>query len=157
MRVNSQKRSLIYVTLTVLLALSLGCGGPVPDDTATEGLPELTDELIRERLNGVRFSQIPPEDGNGEPISWRFFLDEPKEITIVEKNIEGTSATVVIDLKTTSSSRSREPRFLAGQIRTEWQLTSGMVLRQWEVVKTDNLSVKYRNLPKPSPQPEASQ
>lgn len=145
-------RKISAVTLALLIALSIGCGGPSPDDVSTEGLPELTDELIRERLNGVRFGPIPPEDGNGEPISWRFFLDEPKEITIVEKNIHGTSATVVLEIKTTSSSRSREPRHLAGRIRTEWQLNSGMVLRQWEVDRTENLTVKYRNLPKPSPE-----
>ena len=145
-------RKLAALIVAVVLALAIGCGGPGPDDTSTEGLPELTDELIRERLNGVRFGPIPPEEGNGEPISWRFFFDEPKEITIVEKNIQGTSANIVLDIKTTSSPRSREPRHLAGRIRTEWQLNSGMVLRQWEVVRTENLTVKYRNLPKPSPE-----
>ena len=139
--------------MAVLLALSIGCGGPGSGDASAEGLPELTDELIRERLNGVRFGPIPPEDGNDEPTSWRFFLDEPKEITIVEKNVQGTSATVILDIKTTSGPRTREPRYLAGRIRTEWQLNAGMVLRQWEVVGTENLTVKYRNLPKPSPQP----
>jgi hypothetical protein len=146
-------RKISALTVVLLLALSIGCGGPGPDDSSAEGLPELTDELIRERLNGVRFGPVPPEEGSGEPISWRFFLDEPKEITIVEKNVQGTSANVVLDIKTTSSPRSREPRQLSGRIRTEWQLNSGMVLRQWEVVRTENLTVKYRNLPKPSPEP----
>ena len=146
-------RKISVLLMAVLLALSIACGGPAPGDPSSEGLPGLTDELIRERLNGVRFAPIPPEDGNGEPISWRFFLDEPKEITIIEKNVEGTSATVVVEIKTTSSPRTREPRYLDGRIRTEWQLTSGMVLRQWEVVGTENLTVKYRNLPKSSPEP----
>ena len=145
-------RKLSALMMALLLALSIGCGGPSPDDASTEGLPELTDELIRERLNGVRFGPVPPEEGNGEPISWRFFLDEPKEITILQKDIQGSSANVVLEIKTTSSPRSREPRHLAGRIRTEWQLSSGMVLRQWEVARTENLTVKYRNLPKPSPE-----
>jgi hypothetical protein len=137
--------------------LSLACGGPGPAETgqdgSTDGMPQLTDEVIRERLGGVRFGPIPEESGASEPISWRFFEDEPKEITVVEKNIQGTRATVLLDIKTRSSTRSREPRYLAGQIRTEWELESGVVLRRWEVVRTENISVKYKNLAAPPPQP----
>lgn len=160
MRVNrlnfSMKFRLLLCTLIpVSMLLLYGCGGPASSENglgqSAEGLPELTDEIIRERLNGVRFGPIPEETGQSEPISWRFFEDEPKEITIVEKNIQGTSATVTLDIKTRSTLRSREPRQLAGQVRLEWELRSGMVLRRWEVVGTENLSVRYKNLPKPSP------
>lgn len=161
MRVNSTfvstgARSLLYAAILAVVVLSLGCGpGPAENgqDGSAVGMPQLTDEVIRERLSSVRFGPIPEESGSSEPISWRFFEDEPKEITIVEKNIRGNTATVLLDIKTSSSPRSREPRYLAGQIRTEWELESGMVLRRWEVVRTENISVKYKNLPKPSPTP----
>lgn len=153
------RRCLCAVAIALIL-MSLACGGPGPDENgqgqSAESLPQLTDEVIRERLNGIRFGPVPEESGASEPISWRFFEDEPKEISIVEKNIQGTSATVLLDIKTRSSPRSRDPKYLEGQIRTEWELTSGMVLRRWEVVRTENISVKYKNLPKPSPQPSSA-
>lgn len=161
MRVNSRcssirARMLLCGAIFGLALLSLACGGPSsadnPDGSA-EGIPQLTDEVIRERLIGVRFGPVPEESGASEPISWRFFPDEPKEIGIVEKNIQGNTATVLLDIKTTSGPRTREPRQLAGQIRVEWRLESGVVLRRWEVVGTENISVKYKNLPKLSSTP----
>ena len=158
MRVNSRNlRTRLQASLLGLILLSLACGGPGPADTSAdqynEGIPQLTDEVIRERLIGVRFGPIPEESGASEPISWRFFPDEPKEIGIVEKNIQGNTATVLLDIKTTSGPRTREPRQLAGQIRVEWRLESGVVLRRWEVVGTENISVKYKNRPKLSSTP----
>ena len=122
------------------------------DQIPEGGSPELTDEIIRERINGVRVRDIPEEDGASDPISWGFFEEEPKEIVVVEKKAEGNRATIILDIKTSSTPRARDPRYLAGQIRTEWELRTGWVLRRWEVVATENISMKYRNLPKPSPQ-----
>jgi hypothetical protein len=70
----------------------------------------------------------------------------------VEKQVNGNGATIVLDITTTSSPGTRNPRQLAGQIRTEWKLRTGWVLRQWEIVKTENISMKYKNLPKPPAQ-----
>ncbi len=159
MQVNRLRSSILIFGLVLL---SLACGGPGPGDAnpdgSTEGMPQLTDEVIRERLIGVRFGPIPEESGASEPISWRFFPDEPKEITILEKNMQGNAATVLLDIKTASGPRTREPRQLAGQIRVEWRLESGMVLRRWEVERIENISVKYKSLPKsnftPLPTPE---
>jgi hypothetical protein len=150
-----------FLGLALLLACSFGCApsssqvdskqsGSAP--SAPNGLPELTEEIIRERINQTRVRQIPEENGTTEPISWSFFQDEPKEMTVVEKQIEGERATVILDIKTQSAPKARDPRYLAGQIRTEWQLKTGWVLRQWEIVRTENVSMKYRNLPKPPAQ-----
>jgi hypothetical protein len=84
-------------------------------------------------------------------MNWTFIPNEPKEITIVDKKIEGDHATIILDIKTSSGPRASGPRSLAGQIRTEWQLKTGWVLRKWEIVETENISMKYKNLPKPSP------
>nr|MBA3351653.1 hypothetical protein [Blastocatellia bacterium] len=94
----------------------------------------------------------PEENGATEAISWGFDEDEPKEIVVVERQIEGVRATIVLDIKTTSAPRARDPRELSGQIRTEWELKTGWALRQWEIVKAENISMKYRNLPKPPAQ-----
>ena len=95
---------------------------------------------------------MPEENGKGEPISWRFDEDEPKEIAVVEKKMDGTRATIVLDIKTRSAPGWRNPRALAGQIRTEWKLETGWALRQWEIKQTENISMKYKNLPKPDAQ-----
>jgi hypothetical protein len=141
--------------LASLLALSFACGGAPSSQgdagSSSEDVPELTDDMIRERLNFAYVRTIPREDGQGEPMNWRFIPNEPKEITIVDKKIEGDHATIVLDIKTSSGPRASGPRSLSGQIRTEWQLKTGWVLRQWEIVETENISMKYKNLPKPSP------
>jgi hypothetical protein len=106
--------------------------------------------MINERINGAFLRDVPEENGAGEPTNWNFIHSEPKEIAVVDKQVGGDKATIVLDIKTRSSPRSREQRYLAGQIRTEWELRTGWVLRQWEIVDTENISMKYRNLPKPA-------
>ena len=140
---------------SLLLAFSFGCGPPAQSDSAqgstdsgSTAPPELTDEVIREVINDANIWEVPNENGTGEPIYWNFDEDEPKEIVVVEKNVEGTRGTIVLDIKTGSSARSRNKVYLAGQIRTEWELRTGWVLRKWEIVQTENISMKYRDLPK---------
>jgi hypothetical protein len=154
MRVSS-----LFATLLLSLALaSWGCGSSASTSDSgqapppSDGRPELSEETIIERINGVNVNEIPDEAGVGQPIHWRFFFrEEPKEIVVIEKKIDGDRATVVLDIKTQTGPRAREPRQLAGQIRTEWELKTGWVLRRWEVVDAENISMKYKNLPKPVP------
>ncbi len=147
-------RSFVLPFLATAILLSiLGCApssqnGASQDRNDQESL-ELTDDLIRERINDARVWDIPDETGVGDSISWGFDEDEPKEIVIVEKQIEPDKAIIVLDIKTMSSPRSREPRYLAGQIRTKWELQSGWVLRRWRIVETENISMKYKKFPKP--------
>ena len=151
-----------FLGLTLLLACSFGCAPSVSPEgdgkqnesasAASNDLPELTEEMIRERLNDTRVRQVPEENGTAEPISWGFDEDEPKETTVIDKQADGERATIILDIKTRSANGAREPRYLAGQIRTMWELQTGWVLRKWELVKTENISMKYRNLPKPPAQ-----
>jgi hypothetical protein len=146
-----------FLGLVVFLSCSFGCapssslhdGGPA---SASSDLPEITEETIRDRISWTRVRQVPEENGTAEPISWFFYGEEPKEITVVEKQVDGEHATIVLDIKTQSSPRAREQRYLAGQIRTEWELQTGWLLRKWEIVRIENISMKYRNLPKPPSQ-----
>ena len=163
MRATKAKALSVLLGFVVVITLTFGCGGPPsqggqnPPGASAE-IPELTDELIHERINDAWLREVPPEENtNAEPISWRFDRDEPKEIVIVEKQIDGTKATIVLDIKTTSAPRSSNKRYLAGQIRTEWQLKTGWVLRRWEIVDTENISMKYKNLPKPQNDPASNQ
>ena len=157
---TARRQNLIGVSraffFALLLASALGCG-PSPsrgsDPSGTSGgIPELTDAVISERINGERIWDVPEESGNGQPIVWNFDHDEPKEITVVEKQVDGTKATIVLDIKTRSSPRTRSPRFLAGQVRTQWELKTGWVLRRWEITEIENISMKYKNSPPPSPE-----
>jgi hypothetical protein len=153
MRPNRAPVTSLILTL-VSFAMLLACGGPPlqSDGSASSAdQPDLSDDVIRERLNQARVRDIPEENGAGEPISWRFFEEEPKEVVVVDRQVDGNRATIVLDIKTQSTPRAREPRALAGQIRTDWELTSGWALRQWEIVKTENISMKYKDLPKPAP------
>lgn len=151
----------LFLGVAVALTFSFGCG-PSPSqgdgtqassDSTGSSIPEITDQLIEERINDARVRDVLPEDGGpGDPIGWSFDEDEPKEIAVVEKKIDGARATIVLDIKTRSAARAREQRQLAGQIRTEWELRTGWVLRKWEIVDVENISMKYKNLPKPPPQ-----
>lgn len=151
-----------FLGLVLLLAGLTGCAPSSssqgdgkqnsPASSASNELPELTDEVIRERINDAFVREVPEENGAGEPISWSFDEDEPKEITVVEKQLESERATIVLDIKTRSASYVRNPRSLAGQVRTEWRLKTGWVLRKWEIVETENISMKYKNIPKPPAQ-----
>ena len=142
--------------LTALLICSFGCGSSQLDrgqseaDSSSNVLPEITQDLINERINDAWIREVPEETGIAQPISWNFDRDEPKEITVVDKQVNGTRATIVLDIKTGSSPRARAKRQLAGQIRTEWELRTGWLLRRWEIVETENISMKYKDLPKTS-------
>ena len=157
----SNAKGIVVPTIALfsfLILASFGCGPSAStvesgqDSASSQGdRPELTQETIRERINGVYIEEVPDELGVGKPIGWRFFEEEPKEVTVVEKKVEGDRATIILDIKTRSTPRAREPRQLAGQIRTEWELETGWVLRRWRVVDAENISMKYKNLPKPEP------
>ena len=144
--------------LVLLLFCSFSCNSSVSEGNSTQiqpesgstTPPEITDELIHERINDAWIREVPEESGIAAPISWNFDRDEPKEITVVEKKLDGTRATIVLDIKTGSSPRARAKRQLAGQIRTEWELRTGWVLRRWEITDTENISMKYKDLPKPT-------
>jgi hypothetical protein len=134
------------VSLLLLLLLSSLAGAcerrPPPEDL----LPEITLENIREDINGQRVN-VPPEDGASKPSSWRFFLNEPKEIEILEKQVEGHKATFVINLQTRTSPRAEQQGFtkkLAGKLRLHYELNSYFVVRKWEIVRIENISFKYQ-------------
>jgi hypothetical protein len=144
------------------IVLLFGCGGPPSSQEGTvssEGIPEITDELIYERINDAWISDVPPEEMPApgdtrphDPIFWNFDHNEPKEITVVDKQQNGTHAAIVLDIKTSSAPRARGThRELSGQIKTEWELRTGWALRRWEIVRTENISMKYKDLPKPLP------
>lgn len=157
---RSRKSSGLAVIFCIgsLAVFSISCGGPSsqggndPTSPASTGSVELTDDMIRERINGSRVRDVPEESGSGEMMSWVFYTEEPKEIVIVEKTVDGPQATVVLDVKTVSHPKAKNQRYLAGQIRTEWRLETGWVLRRWEIVDIENISMKFRKLPKP-PEP----
>lgn len=144
----------------MLLTCLFGCapdssqnnGQQNPSAPASNDLPEITDETLREEINDAYVREVPEENGVSEPISWRFNEEEPKEFIVIEKQLDGDRATIIIDIKTHSAPGARSPRYLAGQIRTKWELQTGWVLRKWEIVETENISMKYRNLPKPPAQ-----
>ena len=140
----------------VLIAVTSGCAphqkaGQGSTSSGSPDLPELTKEIIDERINDARVYDNPPEDGKGQSITWGFDEDEPKEIVVVDKQVNGTHATIVLDIKTSTNPRRRGPqRHLSGQIRTEWELRTGWVLRRWEIIDTENISMKYRDDPPPA-------
>lgn len=145
-----------FLGLTLILTASLGCapssnGGGQTDSasSASKDLPEITDEKIRQEINDVYLREVPEESGTGEPISWRFDEREPKEFIVVEKIMDGNRATITLDVKTGTAPNARSPKSLAGRIRTNWRLETGWAMRTWEIVETDNISMKYKNLPKP--------
>jgi hypothetical protein len=137
------RRALPLLLLLSLSALAGACeGGPPPEDR----LPEITVESIRENLNGQRV-EVPAGGDAAAPSSWRFYPNEPKEIEIIEQQLAGDKATVVIELRTRTSPRSEQQgvkKRLAGRLRLYYELHTGLVLRQWEIVRIDNISFVYQ-------------
>lgn len=143
-----------FLALALLIACSTGCapGNQSSSDSVSSDLPELTEDIIRERINNAFIREVPEVNGIAEPISWNFDESEPKEIAVIEKQLKGARATLVLDIKTRSASYVRNPRYLEGRIRTEWELKTGWAMRKWEIVESENISMKYKNLPKPPAQ-----
>ena len=141
-----------------LLVCLFGCGGSqLPmgekrESASSAELPEITDELIDDRINEAWLRNVPEENGTAAPISWNFDRDEPKKIVVVDKQMNGPSATIVLQIETESSPRARARRQLAGQIRTEWRLKTGWALRRWEIVESENISMKYKDVLAPLPE-----
>jgi hypothetical protein len=137
------RREFSLLLLLLFSALAGACeGGQPPEDR----LPEITLENIREDLNGKQV-EVPAEGDASEPSSWRFFPNEPKEIEILEKQLAGDRATFLIDLRTRTSPRSEQQgitKRLAGRLRLHYELQSGFVLRQWEIVRIENISFVYQ-------------
>ena len=137
------RREFSLLFLLLLSALAGACkSGPPPEDLK----PEITVETILEDLNGQRVD-VPPEDGASETASWRFFANEPKEIEILEKQLAGDKAILVINLRTRTSPRAEQQgikKRLAGKLRLHYELQSYLVVRKWEIAGMENISFAYQ-------------
>ncbi len=149
------KRTAIATILVATLAFMCGCAAgheasPPPPDPG----PALTDEKIRETIYDAGVEDVPEVTGAAKPITWFFERDEPLEVTIVDRQAETTKATVVVDVATRSAPRSRNPVALSGRIRLHYELRTEFILRRWRIVRVDNVSMTYREEPKPYPDPD---
>ena len=138
------RRREFSLLLLLLLSASIGAckASPQPEDQR----PEITVETILEDLNGQRIN-VPAEDGASEPSTWRFFLNEPKEIEILEKQLAGDKAILVVDLRTGTSPRAEQQgikKKLAGKLRLHYELRSYFVVRKWEIGGMENISFAYQ-------------
>ena len=139
------RRAFSSLLLLLLSALAGACGGGQPQPPE-DRRPEITLEKISEDLNGKRV-EVPAEGGASEPPIWQFYPNEPKEIEILEKQLAGDQATLVIDLRTRTSARSEQRGFtkrLAGRLRLHYELQSYFVMRKWEIVRIENISFAYQ-------------
>lgn len=135
------KRNSFQIFFIGLLICINACVGSETQPPADDR-PEITVETIREDING-EWVRMPPADGTSESRSWRFRRDEPKEIEIVEAQFAGDTAVITIDMRTGSAPRVEKPRKLSGRLRLHYKLEKGWVLRQWEIVRIENLSFAY--------------
>jgi hypothetical protein len=150
------KRQSSAFALLLLLAAAcamVACGGGDKQTSAQDERPPLNLDIIRRDING-RGVETPSADGKSKPIGWTFIPSEPKEIEIVDQKIEGERATFLINMKTRTVPNEHHPRHLAGQLRLHYELQSGLVLRQWEIIAVENVSFTYVDEPPPSPTTE---
>ena len=152
-------RRLGIALLLVALAACAACGGgnssggPVLSATP-EQRPELSAADIRDDING-EWVRLKPADGKSEPRNWVFDEDEPKEIEVVEQQIGPDKATFLLNMKTRTVGRARNPVSIEGQLRLHYELETGLLLRQWEITEIENISFKYTPL-EPEPTPSGS-
>lgn len=137
---------LSFVLLVLMSSSACTSSSNVNSQVTADKRPELTEEKIRETVNDARVRNIPEKDGTSKPISWSFESDEPKEFKAIEIQKNGDDkATVVIDIATRSAADAKNPQELSGKVRLHYELERGWVLRQWQVVKAENISMTYRN------------
>src|SRR4051794_34670274 len=98
MRVTSWLSKTMLGTALLVAVFCIGCVPPPRDapDGGSQEIPALTKEVIDERINGARVYDVKPESGNGEPTPWGFDYDEPKEITVVDQQMNGDHATIIL-------------------------------------------------------------
>ena len=136
------RREFSFLLLLLLSAFGACKPGPPPEDRR----PDITVETILEDLNGQRV-HVPAEDGAAEASTWRFFLNEPKEVEILDKQISGDKAILIIELRTSTSPRAEQQgikKKLAGKLRLHYALQSYFVVRNWEIVGMENISFAYQ-------------
>jgi hypothetical protein len=144
----------LWLLLWLLPVFLGGCAGAPQSDAdspggaASDGRPEITDEKIRDNINGRRVEGVPEETNASPPINWTFLPDEPKEFTVLEKQVKDEEATIIIDMKTRSAEGSGNPRHLSGKLRLHYELQNEFVWRKWRIVEVENISMKYKNEPK---------
>jgi hypothetical protein len=143
----------LFLPLLLLAILYSGACATSPrtdanSRTASDGRPEITDEKIRQNIIGRRVEGVPEETNASPPINWTFEPDEPKEFTVLEKQMNDDQATIVVDMKTRTAEGSRNPRQLNGKLRLHYELQSDFVLRKWRIIEVENISMKYKNEPK---------
>lgn len=122
---------------------SRGPGRAGGDDSDVR--PEITDEKIRQDILWHTVENIRDETNTNKPISWTFIPEEPKEITVLEKQVSGDTANVVLDVKTRSAPRAKNQRQLSGKIRLHYELQTELFLRKWRITHIENVSMSYRN------------
>lgn len=143
------RRKLTLAIALLLLAAACG-GGTQQQQSAQDQRPEITLETIRRDIDGRGVDgRVPAADGKSQPRGWAFDRSEPKQIEIVEQKVEGDHATFLINMQTRTAPRSREPLSLSGQLRLHYELQTGLVFRNWEIVRVENVSFKYVKEPPP--------
>lgn len=154
MRPNATRTALGSALLLAALAAASACdAGPEVPKPPPDARPALTDEKIRESLYDAWVEEVPEETGASRPISWRFLRSEPSEVAVVERLMDGDRATVLVDVATRSAPHAKSPKALSGRLRLHYELQTMVFLRRWTIVDVDNLSMKYREEPKPDPEP----
>jgi hypothetical protein len=149
MRLDSNRKALLAVLLVAVLAYVSACDtGREEPSPPTDERPALSDEKIRETLFDAWVEEVPDETGVGRPITWYFQEDEPTEIVVVDRQMDGDKATILVDVATRTAPRSRSPKVLSGRIRLYYELQPVLFLRKWRVVNVDNVSMTYRDEPK---------
>ena len=152
MRYNSIRDALRTALLFAALAAASACGSEAPTPPP-DALPDLGDEKIRATLYDAWVEEVPEATNAARPISWHFMRDEPTEVAIVEKQMDGKKATVLVDVTARSSPRSRNQKVLAGRLRLHYELRTELIVRKWRIVDVDNISMTYRDEPRPDAPP----
>jgi hypothetical protein len=149
------RRTILWLTLLSLTACVAACGGgqPAANSAEADARPDIKLDNIKNDING-RWVEVPAADGKSKPLDpWVFDPGEPKQIEIVEQKIEGDTATFLVNMRTHTGPRSRNPMSLSGQLRLHYRLESGLVFRSWEIGEVENVSFRYV---KESPPPDAN-
>jgi hypothetical protein len=151
---TSARNALFAALVLAALAVASACASGEAPKPAPDPLPELGDEKIRETLFDAWVDEVPEATGAARPISWYFTRGEPTEVAVVEKQMDGKKATVVVDVTARSAPHARDQKALSGRLRLHYELQREFILRRWRIVGVDNISMTYRDEARPDAPPE---
>jgi len=128
-----EERIWMVLLIACTVAISACSGGIDLAPDLTIQRPKITEAAIGTDIVGRDVS-----GDLGILSGWKFEKDNPRQITIVQSNYSGDTATIVVNMKTGTGPKAIFQRKMAGKLRLHYEWVGGV----WTLVRVENLDFK---------------